>query len=141
MTKKRTKSINSETKTAAYRHTGEKRTNIPPAKIAAEGKVPKVPKVRYHYSPHLPPVLRSDPTGKADQLPDLIADAGRRLLTEAEQRTLAEALRQRQPWLEWASKQEQHDRGFFDVDPIALHIHERVSTQAILRAVHREDVE
>src|SRR5438045_3855760 len=32
---------------ADYRHTGAKRTNIPPAKIAAEGKIPLVPKARY----------------------------------------------------------------------------------------------
>jgi adenine-specific DNA-methyltransferase len=34
-----------------------------------------------------------------------------------------------QPWLEWAGKQEQPT---FEVDPVALHIHERVSAQAIL---------
>ena len=38
-----------------------------------------------------------------------------------------------QPWLEWAGKREEHERGFFDVDPVALHIHERVSAQAMLR--------
>ena len=56
-------------KTADYRHTSEKRKNIPPAKIAAEGKVPKAATVRYHYSPHLPPSVRFDPTGKADRFP------------------------------------------------------------------------
>jgi len=47
------KTRNTDVKTTDYRHTGEKRTNIPPAKIAAEGKVPRVPKVRYHltYAP------------------------------------------------------------------------------------------
>src|SRR5687767_9598062 len=120
-----------EMKSADYRHAGEKRTNIPPASIAAEGNVPRVPRVRYQYSPHLPPELRFDPSGKADQLPELIATAGRRLLTEKEQQQLADALRTHQPWLEWTGKREQQDRGFFQVDPVALHIHERVSTQAI----------
>lgn len=135
------KTRNSEMKTADYRHTGTKRKNIPPAKIAAEGKVPKVAKVRYEYSPHLPPVLRVDPTGKADKLPELITTAGKRPLNESEQKLLAAALRNQQPWLEWAGKREQHDRGFFDVDPLALHIHERISTQAIVRVASREDVQ
>src|SRR5207253_7268108 len=46
-----------------------------------------------------------------------------------------------QPWLEWAQKQEQHQRGALEVDPVALHIHERVSAQAIVRAAMREDVQ
>jgi len=41
-----------------YRHEGAKRTNDPPAKIAAEGTVPAVPKARYAYSPRRPPTLR-----------------------------------------------------------------------------------
>ena len=59
--------------TADYRHTGVKRKNVPPATMAAEGTVPKVAKARYAYSPHLPPVLRFDGTGKADALPGLLA--------------------------------------------------------------------
>jgi adenine-specific DNA-methyltransferase len=58
----------SPVKTDAYRHTGDKRKNIPPAKIAAEGEIPQVRKARYHYSPHLSPELRFDPTGKADRV-------------------------------------------------------------------------
>ncbi len=50
--------------TADYRHLGAKRKNVPPAAMAAEGAVPKVPKARYEYSPHLPPVLRFDATGR-----------------------------------------------------------------------------
>ena len=30
---------------------------------------------------------------------------------------------------------------WFEVDPVALHIHERVSTQAILKAAARQDVQ
>lgn len=115
---------------ADYRHS-EKRKNVPPAAMAAEGKVPKVPKARYEYSPHLPPVLRFDATGKADALPELVAEAGKRALTAGEQKLLAEALRRHEPWLEWAGKREsdseEKGRGYFEVDPVALHIHERVS--------------
>ena len=41
-----------------------------------------------------------------------------------------------EPWIEWAGKRE---KSGFEVDPVALHIHERVSTQAILNAVRRQD--
>src|SRR5258705_6997280 len=137
--KKRTRT--GEIQTADYRHTSQKRKNIPPAKIAAEGTVPQVAKVRYGYSPPLPPSLRFDPTGKADRLPELIATAGKRPLNESERKLLAEGLRNQQPWLEWAGKQEERDRWFFDVDPVVLHIHERVSTQAVLPVLARKDVQ
>ncbi len=128
--------------TADYRHTGVKRKNVPPATMAAEGTVPKVAKARYAYSPHLPPVLRFDGTGKADALPELLAEAGRRALRAEELKTLAEVLRRQEPWLEWAGKRESdgEGRGFLEVDPVALHIHERVSAQAVLKVAARQDV-
>jgi adenine-specific DNA-methyltransferase len=97
-----------------YRH-AEKRKNIPPAGLAGQGKIREVPKTRYAYDPHLPPVLRFDPSGKADQLPDLLQIAQQRALTPEEAQLLAEALRNRQPWLEWAGKQE---KAWFEVDPV-----------------------
>lgn len=129
----------SEVKTDAYRH-GEKRTNIPPAKIAAEGEIPAVKKSRYYYSPHLSPELRFDPTGKADRVTAAREKAGP-YLTEQERKTLADATAQQQPWLEWAEKREQYERGHFEVDPVALHIHERVSAQAVVRTAMREDAQ
>jgi hypothetical protein len=45
---------------AEYRHDEAKRKNNPPAKIAAEGTVPVMGKIRYEYSPRLSPVLRFD---------------------------------------------------------------------------------
>jgi adenine-specific DNA-methyltransferase len=122
---------------ADYRHPEATRKNNPPAKIAAEGHVPLLPKAEYSYSPRLPPVLRFDPTGSADELPELLAEATRRPLNEAEAWALAEALRKYEPWLEWAGKREAKS---FAVDPVALHIHERVSAQAILKVATREDV-
>ena len=62
----------------AYRHEEAKRKNNPPAKIAAEGIVPTMPKARYEYNPHRPPVLRFDPAGSPDKLPDLLEKARRR---------------------------------------------------------------
>jgi hypothetical protein len=49
-----------------YRHDEATRKNNPPAKIAAEGTIPIMPKIRYEYSPRLAPALRFDSTGQAD---------------------------------------------------------------------------
>lgn len=122
------------------RHKGVKRRNIPPAQIAAEGTVPLLGQVEYEYSPRRPPVLRFDVDGTADRVPALLAEARKRPLTEDEVRLLAEALRTQEPWLEWAGKRESQATGFL-VDPVALHIHERVSAQAILRVAARQDAQ
>ncbi len=50
---------------------------------------------------------------------------------------LADALRRHEPWLEWSGKRE---KPWFEVEPVALHMHERLSTLAILRVLAREDV-
>src|SRR5665213_246156 len=121
-----------------YRHDEATRKNNPPAKIAAEGTVPLMPKIRYEYSPRLAPMLRFDSTGQADKLPELLQKAQRQPLTAAEAAQLGEALRNQEPWLEWAAKREKR---WFEVDPVALHIHERVSPQAILRVAARQDIE
>lgn len=121
-----------------YRHDEATRKNNPPAKIAAEGTVPIMPKIRYEYSPRLAPALRFDSTGQADKLPELLQKAQRQPLTAAEATQLADAIRNQEPWLEWANKREKQ---WFDVDPVALHIHERVSPQAILRVAARQDIE
>jgi adenine-specific DNA-methyltransferase len=110
----------------------------PPAGLAAQGKIREKPKIQYAYNPHLPPILRFDKTGKTDGLPELLASARTRPLTLEEAELLAEALRKQEPWLEWAGKQEKKG---FEVDPVALQIHERVATQAILKVIAREDVQ
>ena len=125
--KKKAKPVATESsldKVTDYRFPEATRKNNPPAKIAAEGHVPLIPKAEYTYSPRRPPELHFDPTGRADKLPELLATARQRKLTEAETSTLAEALRVQEPWLEWAGKREARS---FVVDPVALHIHERVS--------------
>ncbi len=115
-----------------------KRKNIPPAGLAAQGKVAKEPKKTFLYNPHLPPVLRFDPNGKSDALPELLETAKQRPLTDEETRILADALHSHEPWLEWAGKREAKA---CEVDPVELHIHERVSTQAILKVAARQDVQ
>lgn len=115
-----------------------KRTNIPPAGLAAQGKLESPQRIRYDYDPHRPPVLRFDATGAADELSELLALARQRALTEAETSLLAQALNQHQPWLEWAGKREKPS---FTVEPVALHIHERIAAQAIVKIAARQDVQ
>ena len=134
-TKKRT---TQEKEVQDYRHDTAKRKNNPPAGIAAQGKIHEKPKQEYAYNPHLPPNLRFDPKGDADKLPELLQEAQQRPLTAEETKTIANALRHHEPWLEWAGKQETKS---FAVDPVALHIHERVSTKAILKVAERENVQ
>ena len=83
-----------------YRHDTATRKNNPPAGIAAQGKINETPKQEYAYNPHLPPNLRSDPNGNADELPELLQIAQQRALSAEEAKTLADALRQHDPWLE-----------------------------------------
>ena len=116
-----------------------KRKNIPPAGLEAQGLIQDAPKIRYEYNPHLPPVLRSATEAtEADKLPELLAIARQRALSADEAKVLADALRRQEPWLEWSGKRE---KPWFEVEPVALHMHERISTQAILRVLAREDVE
>ena len=123
---------------ASYKYPS-KRKNIPPAGLAAQGTLQDAPKLRYEYNPHLPPTLRSAPdAAEADRLPEYLEVSRKRALTDSEARTLATALRKHEPWLEWSSKRE---KPWFEVEPVALHIHERVSTQAILRMLARQDVQ
>jgi adenine-specific DNA-methyltransferase len=120
-----------------FRHPGSTRRNNPPAALAAEGRTPPAPRITYAYSARLDPALRSDPSGHADALPPLLEKAVREKLTLEEATLLARVLRRHEPWLEWAGKRETPG---FAVDPVALHIHERVSAQAILRVAARKDV-
>ena len=116
-----------------------KRKNLPPAGLESHGRVGKEAPHRYEFNPHLPPTLRSSPdAAEADLLPEIVRVARQRSLKEDEAQILADALRRHEPWLEWSGKRE---RPWFEVDPVALHMHERVSTEAILRAVRRKDVQ
>ena len=121
-----------------YRHDTATRKNNPPAGIAAQGEIRETPKQEYAYNPHLPPNLRFDPNGDADKLPELLQKAQQRALSADEAKTIADALRHHSPWLEWANKQETKS---FTVDPVALHIHERVSAKAILKVAERQNVQ
>lgn len=114
------------------------RKNIPSAGNAAQGQLREVGKRHFSYDPHLPPELRFDATGSEDGIPRLLEDARHRLLTADEVQTLTDALRNHQPWLEWAGKREAHG---FDVEPVALNIHERISDRAILKIAAHQQVQ
>jgi len=58
-----------------YRHDGATRVKIPPAKIAAEGAIPKVQEAQYSYSPRRLPTLRFDPHGVPEEFFDLLEAA------------------------------------------------------------------
>lgn len=127
----------------SYRHTDASRKNIPPAGLASKSTVQETAPHRLCYDPHLSPVLRFDSTGGTDELMlhirDILDLAKSWTLTPEQTQILSEALlRSRQPWLEWAGKREKR---WFEVDPVALHIHERVSANAILKAAQRQDIE
>lgn len=126
-----------------YQFADATRKNIPPAGLASKSTVQETAPHRLSYDPHLSPVLRFDSTGETDDLmlhiKDILEKAKTHALTPEETQLLSDALmRSRQPWLEWAGKREKR---WFEVDPVALHIHERVSANAILKAAQRQDIE
>lgn len=118
-----------------HRHAQATRKNLPAAGDAL-GHVEEAGKITYAYDPHRPPVLRFN-EGIVG-LRELLDESRRRPLTVEETENLAALLEAPQPWLEWTGKRETPD---FAVEPVALHIHERVSAQAILKAVRREDIQ
>ena len=137
-TRRRRDSDGSEGPVADYRHDTTRKNN-PPAALASQGRVQETRKQRYHYDPHLPPTLRFDDTGQADRVRELLAAARHRMLTDEEAGFLEEAVRSPEPWLEWTGKRE--GQSWFEVDPVALHIHERVSAQAAIRIAARQNVQ
>src|SRR6266404_1524806 len=126
---------------SAFQHGAAARLNIPEATETQAG-LSKGKKRIYRYSPHLSPKLQFDPTGASDQVPAIIEKVfASQQLTDDEADILRTLGRQwAEPWLEWAGKQEQQARGSFAVDDVVLHIHERISAQAILATARRQDV-
>jgi adenine-specific DNA-methyltransferase len=125
-----------ETPVTDYRYPTEQRKDIPPAGVGIQGKIQDEAKIRYEYDPHRTPVLRFNE--KINRHKTFLDKATKSSLTQEEAAELAAMLESSQPWLEWAAKRENPT---FDVDPVALHIHERVSAQAILKALRREDAQ
>jgi len=134
----KSKKTNNSSEVKDYRYKNSKRKNIPSAGLTAQGEIKEVPKIQYSYDPHLHPTLRFDATGQTDKLSELLAEAKRRPLNDDELKILYDSIRNREPWLEWSGKREKKS---FEVDPVALHIHERISPQAIIKILKREDAQ
>lgn len=127
----------------SYKHSDKSRPNIPAAGMAVKDADIEKEKIPYLYDPHLSPVLRFDESGEtyrlSEQVEAILEKAKSEPLTPEETQLLQDALlRSRQPWLEWSTKREKSQ---FEVDPVALHIHEKVSARAILKASERMDIE
>ena len=119
-----------------HRHADATRKNLPPAGGDAQQEVGHEQKIVYAFDPHRSPELRFN--GQIGRLKDLLVKATQEKLSAEEAAAFAQLIESEQPWLEWAGKQENPN---FSVDPVALHIHERVSAEAILRAIRREDIQ
>lgn len=123
-----------------YRH-DEERLNNPPAGLAAEVEAkaePVRPRRKYAYDPHLDPQLMFDPQAVRQRAEQLIAEIAATDDLEVAKAKARELQRMQEPWLQWAGKAEHTS---FAVETVPLYIHERISTQAILRAVKREEVQ
>ncbi len=119
-----------------HRHADATRKNLPPAGGDAQQEVGQEQKIVYAFDPHRSPELRFN--GQIGRLKDLLVKATQEKLSAEEAAEFAKLIESEQPWLEWAGKRENPN---FSVDPVALHIHERVSAEAILRAIRREDIQ
>lgn len=119
-----------------HRHADATRKNLPPAGGDAQQEVGHERKIVYKFDAHRSPELRFN--GQIGRLKDLLAKATVEKLSKDEAAEFARLIESEQPWLEWAGKQENPE---FSVDPVALHTHERVSAEAILRAIRREDIQ
>ena len=125
----------SQKEVLSYRH-DKLRKNNPPARIAAQGTLPPKRKMEYNYNPHQTPSLRFDDSGKIDEL---LKKARQGPLSDEDLKILSDALGHHSPWLEWAGKEEAG--ATLTVDPVALHIHEHVSAEAIVKVAARENVQ
>ncbi len=141
MARSKKKSDSTETFLSTFQHGSSKRLNIPEATETQSG-LSKGKKQQYAYNPHLSPVLRFDESGLWDKLTKLVEKVKIGVRLSADELELLRAVCEQgaNPWFEWAGKQEQHVRGSFSVDDVVLHIHERISAQAIISAAKREQV-
>jgi len=118
-----------------FRFEEAKRKNNPPAGLATTYEVARERQTKhYAYDPHLDPALQFDSQrAKIEALIDRGLEAGS--LEEA--RVVLQELKNRQDaYLAWAGKAEHTS---FEVDLVSLHIHERLSTRAILEAARKPE--
>jgi len=118
-----------------FRFEEAKRKNNPPAGLAPTYETARERETRhYAYDPHLDPALQFEPQrAKIEALIDRGLTAG----TLEEARAALQGLKKRQDaYLAWAGKAEHTS---FEVDVVSLHIHERLSSRAILEAAKKPE--
>ncbi len=134
---KKSKKGNNGKAAQAYEHKKEKLLLRPDVGLQPHFK-PKKPAKTYRYDPSLDPALSWDIKADRERAEALIARI-EKTGDIAEAKTAAAELRQMsRPFLNWAGKAERHE---FTVPTLPLFVHERFSTQAILRSVksHKRD--
>lgn len=135
----RKKKTEDATPVRTHQHADHQRPVIPDAGVTS-GEMPKAKRSNYAYNPHLDPVLRFDPKGLADRVLSIVGKVEQGIsINDEEKRILRSVARAyEKPWLEWAGKRED-EGGDFSIDDVILHIHERISPQAIINAVRRDE--
>jgi adenine-specific DNA-methyltransferase len=134
---KKSKKGDNEKAAHAYQHKKEKLLLRPDVGLQAQFKPRKPPKT-YRYDPSLDPALSWDINADRERAEALIAriekagDLGDANAAASELRQMS------RPFLNWAGKAEPSE---FTVPTLPLFVHERLSTQAILRSVksHKRD--
>lgn len=136
----RKKKTEDATPVRTHHHPDHQRPLIPDAAVTL-GDLPKTKRQDYAYNPHLDPILLSDPTRAAERILSIIDKVEKGVaINEEDKRILKSvATAYEQPWLEWSGKREACERRRFQVDDVLLHIHERISPQAIINAVRRDE--
>jgi len=118
-----------------FRFEEAKRKNNPPAGLAPTYEtVRELETKHYAYDPHLDPALQFDASRTRAEV-EAIIDRGLTAKTLEEAKAALKQLKKRQDaYLNWAGKAEHTS---FEVDVVSLHIHERLSTRAILEAARK----
>jgi len=127
---------------SSFHHGTSTRLSIPEATETRAG-LSKGKKQKFTYNPHLPPKLRFDDSGVWDSIRAILAKVsnGEKLTGDESEILKVLAKCESQPWLEWAAKIEQQSQGRFAVDDVVLHIHERISAEAIVSAASKGEVQ
>ena len=134
---KKSKKGNNGKAAEVYEHTKEKLLLRPDVGLQPQFK-PKKPAKTYRHDPSLDPTLSWDINADRERAEALIAKIEKAGDLAEVKTAAAELRRMARPFLNWAGKAEGHE---FAVPTLPLFIHERLSTQAILRSVksHKRD--
>lgn len=136
----RKKKTQDATPVRTHQHTDHQRLVVPDAGVT-NSRISDAKIQAYSFNPHLEPILRSDSTGNTDKVESIIEKIEMGVSLSDQEKVIIRTVAQsyRQPWLEWSSKIETEAKKSFNIDDVFLHIHERISSQAIINAVRRDE--